>query len=83
MEDDTLNNVLNMLQNVGNNNSNQTNNNMFPNNDIQTLLIKFLLSGGLSQIMNMHNQNDIKKDEPATKPEKPRTIDLTNYQRLD
>ena len=89
MEDETLNNVLNILQNVSNsntntNNTNNTNNNLFSNNnnDIQTLLIKLLLSGGLNQIINSRNQNTQEKPEPP-KSEKPRTIDLTNYQRLD
>ncbi|MBO4823713.1 MAG: hypothetical protein J5580_04105 [Clostridia bacterium] len=84
MEDETLNNVLNLLQNTANNNSNNTTtNNLFTNNnsDIQTLLIKFLLSGGLNQILNLRNHEN--KSKPAPEPEKPRTIDLTNYQRLD
>ncbi len=79
MEDETLNNVLNLLQNAT---SNNTNNNASTNNDIQTLLIKFLLSGGLTQIINLRNQNNTNKTGTAS-PEQPRTIDLTNYQRLD
>ena len=95
MEDETLNNVLNLLQNASSNNSNNTNNtnhnnnsdnlinNLFSSNtDLQTLLIKFLLSGGLNQILNFKHQNT-KQPETETKPEKLRTIDLTNYQRLD
>ena len=83
MEDETLNNVLNLLQNANSNNSN-TANNTAANNDIQTLLIKFLLSGGLNQIMNLRNQNTTPPPTSTTPvPEKPRTIDLTNYQRLD
>lgn len=79
MEDETLNNVLNLLQNTSNNNSNNPNNLFTNNNDLQTLLIKFLLSGGLNQILGS------RKEEPKAQPEppKPRTIDLTNYQRLD
>lgn len=81
MEDETLNNVLNLLQNASNNNAN---NNSTSNNDIQTLLIKFLLSGGLNQIMNLRTQNTTPPPATVTPaPEKPRTIDLTNYQRLD
>ena len=84
MEDDTLNNILNLLQNVNNNsNTNTTNATFSNNNDLQTLLIKFLLSGGLNQLMNMRNQNSTEKTEPKPAPENPRTIDLTNYQRLD
>lgn len=86
MEDETLSNVLNFLQNVTSNNSNNTNNsinNLFSNNnDIQTLLLKFLLSGGLNQIMNTNKKDTASKTE-AHIPEKHRTIDLTNYQRLD
>ena len=82
MEDETLTNVLNLLQNAGNNNSSNTGSST--NNDIQTLLIKFLLSGGLNQIMNLRNQNNTTQTTPpAPAPEKPRTIDLSNYQRLD
>ena len=84
MEDETLNNILNILQNA--NNANNSNNNTAStsnlNNDIQNLLIKFLLSGGLNQIMNMRKQNDDTKSSPQPE-EKPRTIDLANYQRLD
>ena len=84
MEDETLTNILNLLQNVTNNNSNNSSNNPAPsNNDVQTLLIKFLLSGGLNQIMNLRNQNTTGKSSKETEPIKPRTIDLTNYQRLD
>ncbi len=79
MEDETLNNVLNLLQNVSSNSTN-SNTTFSNNNDIQTLLIKFLLSGGLNQIMNLRNQETKTKPEPE--PVK-RTIDLTNYQRLD
>ena len=79
MEDETLNNVLNLLQNVSSNSTN-SNTTFSNNNDIQTLLIKFLLSGGLNQIMNLRNQETKAKPEPE--PVK-RTIDLTNYQRLD
>lgn len=83
MEDETLTNVLNLLQKTNTNNqSNQSNNSSSSNlnNDIQTLLIKFLLSGGLNQIMNFQNNN---QSSTQTTPEKPRTIDLKNYQRLD
>ena len=84
MEDDTLNNVLNLLQNANNNHANNTNNNtLFSDNDIQTLFIKYLLSGGLDQLMNLRKQNTPQKKEPEPEPSKPRTIDLTNYQRLD
>ncbi len=85
MEDDTLNNVLNLLQNANNNNTNNANNNnLFSNNnDIQTLFIKFLLSGGLNQLMNFRTQDTSSKKQPEQTPPKPRTIDLTNYQRLD
>lgn len=83
MEDETLNNILSLLQNANNNSTNNTtkpSSNL--NDDIQNLLIKFLLSGGLNQIMNLRNQDAKTKDEPTPEPEK-RTIDLTNYQRLD
>ena len=81
MEDETLNQILNLLQNNGNNsNQNQTSSNN-NNNDIQTLLIKFLLSGGLTQIMNARNQAATPSTPPPSEPV--RTIDLTNYQRLD
>ena len=85
MEDETLNNILNLLQNANNssNNTNNTTSSSNLNNDLQTLLIKFLLSGGLNQIMNLRNQNKNTNDEPAPQPEKLRTIDLSNYQRLD
>ncbi len=85
MEDETLNNILNLLQNTNSNNSsNHNNNSSANNNDLQTLLIKFLLSGGLNQIMNLRNQNPTPPPTtPTPPPEKPRTIDLTNYQRLD
>ncbi len=86
MEDETLNNILNLLQNASNNNNsnNTSNNTPSNNNDIQSLLIKFLLSGGLNQIMNLRNQNTTPPPAPTpSQPEKLRTIDLTNYQRLD
>ena len=84
MEDDTLNNILNLLQNANNTNVNDTNSNtLFSNNDIQTLFIKYLLSGGLNQLINLRKQNTPPKKEPEPTPQKPRTIDLTNYQRLD
>jgi len=84
MEDETLNNILNLLQNVnGNHTGDTTNNASNANNDIQTLLIKFLLSGGLNQIMNLRNQSTAPKPAQTAEDEKPRTIDLTNYQRLD
>ena len=38
---------------------------------------------GLNQIMNLRNQNADAKTEPTPPPEKLRTIDLSNYQRLD
>lgn len=82
MEDETLTNILNLLQ--GNNvNSKQTNpiNTNTSNNDLQTLLIKFLLSGGLTQILNFFSQKNIEKENNT--PEKTRTIDLKNYQRID
>lgn len=82
MEDETLNNVLNLLQNATGNHSNN-NQTTSTNNDIQTLLIKFLLSGGLNQIMNLRNQNSNSTKTESTQSEKLRTIDLTNYQRLD
>lgn len=80
MEDETLNNILNLLQTANNPSSNNANTSS--NNDLQTLLIKFLLSGGLTQIMNLRNQNTT-SPAPTPPPEKPRTIDLTNYQRID
>ncbi|MBQ7973818.1 MAG: hypothetical protein IJ295_02580 [Clostridia bacterium] len=82
MEDETLNNVLKLLQNTSHDNqkSNQTNNTS-NNNDLQTLLIKFLLSGGLNQILNIYNKNT--NQTPNSTTEKVRTIDLKNYQRLD
>ena len=86
MEDETLNNVLNLLQNATSNNSNNINlnNNSFSNNnDIQTLLIKFLLSGGLNQILNLRKQENDTPKESTPPAAKPRTIDLTNYQRHD
>lgn len=93
MEDETLNNILNLLQNANtdssnSNNTNNANNTIASssnlNNDIQNLLIKFLLSGGLNQIMNIRNQGAATKESTTPPPtEKPRTIDLTNYQRLD
>ena len=80
MEDDTLNNILNLLQNSGCSNKQSTTNNSSPNlnNEIQNLLIKFLLSGGLNQILNINNTTST-----PTKPDKPRTINLKDYQRLD
>ena len=43
MEDETLTNILNLLQNNNKANTNNTNNNTPTlNNDVQTLLIKFL-----------------------------------------
>ena len=84
MEDETLNNILNLLQNVTGNHTNQTDNTIFSNNnDFQNLLLKFLLSGGLNQIMDLRNQNTTQKSQSEPRPERPRTIDLTNYQRLD
>lgn len=83
MEDETLNNVLNLLQNTTSNRSENTNSTSTNNNDLQTLLIKFLLSGGLNQIINLRNQNTTKHNSETNNQEKPRTIDLTNYQRLD
>lgn len=82
MEDETLNNILNLLQNTGSNHQSNNTNNSSTNNDLQTLIIKFLLSGGLNQIMNMRNQNNPQPAMPKT-PEPTRKIDLSNYQRLD
>ncbi len=81
MEDQTLNSILNLLQNTTNNNDQNTNNNFSNNNDLQGLLIKFLLSGGLNQILNMRKTEN--QNPPQPEPEKLRTIDLSNYQRLD
>ena len=80
MEDETLNNVLNLLQNTSRNNQVNQNTSTNINNDIQNLLIKFLLSGGLNQILNSNNTNTHASGQTA---EKHRTIDLKNYQRLD
>ena len=78
MADDTLNNILNLLQ--GNNNSQSNNNGN--NNDMQMMLLKFILSGGLNNLFP--NQNATPKPEPTpTTPTPPRTINLENYQRLD
>ena len=78
MADDTLNNILNLLQ--GNNNSQSNNNGN--NNDMQMMLLKFILSGGLNNLFP--NQNTTPKPEPTpTAPTPPRTINLENYQRLD
>ena len=83
MDDETLTQILKLLESGGNNqNHNNSNLHSANNNDMQTLLLKFLLSGGLTQIMNLYNQNNNQAPTPPT-PEKPRTIDLTNYQRLD
>lgn len=79
MEDETLNNILNILKNTTNNTNTPSSN----NNDLQSLLIKFLLSGGLNQIMNIRNQNSTSQTTEQPKPEQPRKIDLANYQRLD
>ena len=79
MADDTLNNILNLLQsNNGNNNTQNNNNNS--NNDMQMMLLKFILSGGLNNLFP--NQTNAAKPEP-TAPTPPRTINLENYQRLD
>lgn len=82
MEDDTLNNILNLLQNTNQTNHANQANTHTPNlnNDIQNLIIKFLLSGGLNQILNTNNSNTTTTNSAS---EKPRTIDLKNYQRLD
>ena len=82
MEDDTLNNILNHLQGTNTQTKQTSPNNTTPNlnNDIQNLLIKFLLSGGLNQILNINNSN---APAPQQTSETPRTIDLKNYQRLD
>ena len=82
MEYDTLNSILNLLQNSNRNNTQSTQTNSTPNlnNDIQNILIKFLLSGGLNQILNFNNNQAQTTQQPQ---EKPRTIDLKNYQRLD
>ena len=82
MEDDTLNNILNLLQGTNTQTKQTSPNNTTPNlnNDIQNLLIKFLLSGGLNQILNINNSNT---STPQQTSETPRTIDLKNYQRLD
>lgn len=82
MEDDTLNNILNLLQNTNQTNHPNQASTHTPNlnNDIQNLIIKFLLSGGLNQILNANNSNTTTTNSAS---EKPRTIDLKNYQRLD
>lgn len=87
MEDETLSNILNILQNSNNNTTNSSanaNNNTNinhnnGNNDLQNLLLKMLLSGGLN---NMFAPKP-KEPEPETKPAPPRTINLENYKRLD
>ena len=82
MEDETLSNILTLLQNS--NATNQAPNKATTssaNNEIQTMLIKFLLSGGLNQFMNF-NQNNT-PNSSSNIEEKKRTIDLKNYQRLD
>ncbi len=80
MEDDTLTNVLNLLQNVSaNNKQSAPNSTNTANNDLQSLLIKFLLSGGLTQILNFFSQKNANNENL----EKHRTIDLKNYQRID
>ena len=78
MEDETLANVLNLLQSANGNNkqSNQTNTQKTINNDLQSLIIKFLLSGGLTQILNFFSQRNANNENT----EKTRTIDLKNYQ---
>lgn len=83
MEDEALTNILNLLQNNSlNTNKQQTNNTTSStptiNNELQTMLIKFLLSGGLNQFINPNKNNT-----DTNAPEKIRTIDLKNYQRLD
>ena len=82
MPDETLTNILNLLQNNGtatnsNNGNNSGNNNN--NNDWQNMLIKLILSGGLN---NLFAPRPTTTQEPS-QPEKPRTIDLANYQRID
>lgn len=82
MEDETLSNILTLLQ--SSNATNQAPNKATTtsaNNEIQTMLIKFLLSGGLNQFMNF-NQNNT-PNSSSNIEEKKRTIDLKNYQRLD
>lgn len=82
MPDETLTNILNLLQNSGtaanssNSSNSSTNNN---NSDWQNMLIKLILSGGLN---NLFAPRPITTPEPP-QPEKPRTIDLANYQRID
>ena len=79
MEDDTLTNLLNLLQNNSRSSQpNQANNTPNLNNDLQNFIIKFLLSGGLNQILNNNSTTNINENH-----HKPRTIDLKNYQRLD
>lgn len=85
MEDETLSNILNLLQNTNTSTSTSTskptaNSSSTINNEVQTMLLKFLLSGGLNQFMNFNKNNPT---ETTTISDKPRTIDLKNYQRLD
>ena len=81
MEDETLSNILNLLQNTNTSTSKPTaNSSSTINNEVQTMLLKFLLSGGLNQFMNFNKNNPT---ETTTISDKPRTIDLKNYQRLD
>lgn len=81
MADDTLNNILNLLQsNNGNNNTQSNNNNS--NNEMQMMLLKFLLSGGLNNLFPNQNATTKPESTPPT-PTPPRTINLENYQRLD
>lgn len=81
MEDETLSNILNLLQNTNTSTSKPTaNSSSTINNEVQTMLLKFLLSGGLNQFMNFNKNNP---SETNTISDKPRTIDLKNYQRLD
>ena len=80
MADDTLNDILNLLQNSNTNTQNNTSNNN--NNDLQMMLLKFLLSGGLNNLFPNKNTAATPEPTPAT-PTPPRTINLENYQRLD
>ena len=80
MEDDTLTNILNLLQNTNTAKQANPNNTNTTNSDLQSLLIKFLLSGGLTQILNFFSQKNTNNENSNSEH---RTIDLKNYQRID
>ena len=82
MQDEVLTNILNMLQNDNGQKINpeaNKNNNFSSNNDLQSMLIKMLLSGQLNNLFAPKP----KEPEPTPTPPTPRTINLENYKRLD